>query len=61
MNGTNPTFTLAHDPDTDFSLVLALNGIILDQTLDYTLSGTTITILTTIPTATDSLLAWYRY
>lgn len=64
INGTNPTFTLAHaDTSTGTSLVLTRNGVV-QQTggNDYTLSGSTITFTTSsIPQTGDILQAWYRY
>lgn len=60
-NGTNPTFTLAHAPTAD-SEMLFLNGLLLNPGAgnDYTISGSTITMLT-LPVSTDILLATYRY
>ena len=48
INGVNDTFTLAHAPNPSSSLTLTLNGQVLIQGSDYTLSGSTIT-MTTIP------------
>ncbi len=61
MNGTNPTFTLAHAPTAD-SEMLFLNGLLLNPGAgnDYTISGSTITMLT-IPVSTDVFLATYRF
>jgi hypothetical protein len=59
-NGSNPTFTLAHNPGT--TLQLFLNGMLLNPgaTEDYTIITTTITMLI-LPEATDVLLATYHY
>lgn len=65
INGTdgtdgNATFTLAATP-TAGSVHLYLNGLRLKLTTDYTISGTTITILApNIPITGSTLLADYR-
>lgn len=58
-NSTNVTFTLANTP-TAGSLHLYFRGLRLKLTDDYTLSGTTITMVTA-PDLGDALLADYRY
>lgn len=61
MNGTNLVFTLTAAPNPASSLALYRNGIRLSPTVDYTLSGSTITFLTGAqPTAGDVLRANYR-
>lgn len=64
INGSNVTFTLAHNPNPDLSLQLFKNGQLLTAGgEDYTLVGTTIT-LNTAPLPgppSDVLRAWYRY
>jgi hypothetical protein len=61
LNGSNTAFTLAHAPSPAGSLALALNGVILKAGgVDYTLSGTGIT-MAGAPASVDALLAWYRY
>jgi hypothetical protein len=63
VNGTNATFTLANAPNPAASLQLVKNGQVLQAGgFDYTLSGSTITfVTTTIPSTGDLLQAWYRY
>jgi hypothetical protein len=62
INGTNRTFTLANAPNPSKSLELFLNGEVLAQGGDYTLSGNTITLTgAAAPSGSDQLLAWYRY
>jgi hypothetical protein len=62
VNGTNATFTLAFTPSPAASLDLYRNGVLLKQSVDYSLSGSTITFLTgAIPLTGDSLTAAYRY
>jgi hypothetical protein len=63
INGTNTTFTLANAPNPSASLKLYKNGVLLAQGVDYSLSGATITFLSTkaTPQAGDSLLASYRH
>lgn len=59
MNNSNVTFTLANTPTAN-SLKLYMNGLRQKYTGDYTLSGTTITMVSP-PTSSDWLLADYRY
>jgi hypothetical protein len=63
MNGTNMTFSLAAAPNPASSLKLFKNGLLLLQSSDYALNGTTITFVSTAiaPQAGDSLLAFYRH
>jgi hypothetical protein len=61
-NGSNKTFTLAHTPVGQ--ILLSWNGQIMTPGVgnDYTLSGTTITLLATVgPASSDVLLAFYPY
>jgi len=60
VNSSNTVFTLAHSPSPVGSLKLFLNGILQKRTVDYTLSGSTITF-TTAPTTGDTLYAFYRW
>ncbi len=60
VNGTNAAFTLLHAPNPAASLKLYKNGVLLQNTADYTLSGSTIT-MTNAPQQGDTLLADYRY
>lgn len=65
MDGSNVTFTAAHTPVSGtFSVVY--NGLILQPIVDYTRSGTTVTIVLTghlasAPVSTDYLLFNYQY
>ena len=64
QNGVNRVFTLPQSPYPSQSLILVLNGVTLNQGLDYSLSGPAITFLpgATIPDpTTTSFLVWYRY
>jgi hypothetical protein len=60
VNGVNVTFTLAQAPNPAASLILVMNGSVLQEGEDYTLSGGTITFLTA-PMTGAQLEAWYRY
>lgn len=61
INGTNPTFTLQTAPNPPGSLELTKNGVVQKPSVDFTVSGSTITFLTAaIPQTGDILLAWYR-
>ena len=63
INGTNLTFTLAAAPMPPISLKLYKNGLLLTQSLDYTISGSTITFANTAvtPKSGDLLAAYYRH
>lgn len=63
VNGTNPTFTLAHSPASGTSsILLSVNGVIQTPTTQYTISGATITFqVGAIPIVSDSILATYEY
>jgi hypothetical protein len=62
VNGANLVFNLAFTPSPAASVELFLNGLRLDQGLDYTVSGPVITFATGLPPQTgDILLASYRY
>lgn len=63
VNGSNVTYTLAHSPaNSGVALSLELNGITLEPGSgnDYTISGTTVTMLFT-PQTGDKLRAYYLY
>lgn len=63
VNGSNPTFTLAHTPVAG-SESLFVNGILQDSGAgnDYTISSATITFLTgAIPQSGDKVRASYTY
>lgn len=61
VNGSNVNFTLAHAP-TNGNIMLYYNGILLEPGAgnDFTLSGTTITMLYALPTGAK-LRAYYSY
>lgn len=62
VDGVNTAFTLGNDPDPAASLALYRNGLLMEQGVDYTLSGDTITfVMASTPQSGDSLLAAYRY
>ena len=61
VDGVNRTFTLALTPAPVDSLRLFLNGLLQVRSVDYTLTGNGIFLLTPRPPAPGSvLLAWYR-
>lgn len=60
VNGTNAHFVLNASPSPPLSLILTLNGQVLEASSDYVLTGQNITF--TVPPSTgDSLEAWYRF
>lgn len=62
INGANLTFTLAGLPNPALSLRLYRNGVLLEQNVDYTLTGAVITLASTeTPQTGDSLRAYYRF
>jgi hypothetical protein len=62
INGTNATFSLAFTPSPAASLELYRNGVLLKQSVDYSLSASTVTFLSgAIPQTGDLLTADYRY
>jgi len=61
IDGTNATFTLTQAPNPPAELQLYLDNTLLIQGLDYSIAGSTITMLTYIPKGGDSLRAWYWY
>ncbi len=62
INGTNLVFTLPSAPNPSTSLKLYKNGLLLSQSGDYAISGTTITFTSTAtaPQTGDTLLASFR-
>lgn len=59
INGTNKVFTLQYTP-TASSLELYLNGLLMTQGPDYSLSGSTITFVSAPSTAISTILAYYK-
>lgn len=62
VNGTNVTFTLAHNPNPALSLQLFVGGLrqLAGAGNDYTLSGNTIT-MAVAPSTGANIVASYRY
>jgi hypothetical protein len=61
VNSTNTTFTLAGTPSPVASLLLFRNGILQRATVDYTVTGTTITFLAaSTPQSGDVIQVSYR-
>jgi hypothetical protein len=61
INGTNAVFMLSQTPSPVASLALYRNGLLMSASVDYTLSGMTVTFLSaSIPQSTDTLIASYR-
>jgi len=62
INGANTVFTLTFAPSPAGSLAIYRNGLQMEQGIDYTLSGNTVTFLvSSVPQTGDLLLANYRY
>lgn len=62
INGSNTVFTLAYSPSPAASLLLYLNGLLMTQGIDYTLTGNSISFLpASVPQAGDVLTGSYRY
>lgn len=61
VDGVNTTFQLANSPGPASSLTLFRNGLALQQTVEFTISGATITFQpTSVPQPGDVLQAFYR-
>jgi hypothetical protein len=61
-NGSTIVFTLAFAPSPSTSLQLYRNGLRMEQGLDYTISGSSISFLPgSVPQTGDILLASYRF
>lgn len=58
IDGVNVTYTLAQNPNPATSLQLFKNGLLLRLTTDYTLSGSTVTMVVA-PTGGSYLQAHY--
>lgn len=58
VNGSNTAFTLSTTPINNASVQLYLDGMILVQGTDYTISGASIT-MTTAPETSQTLYAVY--
>jgi len=58
VNGSNTTFTLSSTPHSNKSVVLTVDGLIMGQTFDYSISANTITMVTA-PVAGQKLYAIY--
>jgi len=62
INGANTVFSLVNSPSPTSSLDLYLNGLLMMQGGDYTLSNNVITFFTaSTPQSGDTLLASYRF
>jgi hypothetical protein len=61
VNGSNIAFTLANIPNPAASVALSRNGLLLKQSLDYTLSSNSLQFLAgAVPQTGDTLLVSYR-
>jgi hypothetical protein len=61
LDGANTVFTLANIPSPSTSLHLYRNGVRLDTGVDYSLSGSTLTFLSTTPQPGDIFFGDYRH
>lgn len=59
QNGTNKTFTLAHTPTGKVSVVFL--GVEKQDTVDYSVSGTTLTLISFAPNASEGDTFWVNY
>lgn len=58
INGSNTSYSLAQTPESASAVALYLDGLLLTQGTDYTISGTAIT-MTTAPALAQVLRAQY--
>jgi hypothetical protein len=62
INGLNQIFTVANTPSPTSSVEVYHNGILMEQGLDYTIAGGTITFASvSVPQVGDIVLVNYRY
>lgn len=61
INGSNTAFTLAHTPSASATVLLFLDGVLMLQGTDYTISGASITATGITPATGQSLRAYYSY
>ena len=59
-DGANNVFTLAHVPVPSTALMFHYNGVLQRQDLDYTLSGTVVT-MNFVPNPGSKMIATYPY
>ena len=60
IDGVNTQFTWAHTPFPAASLILAWNGLVLQQGVGYTQSGPQ-SFFAVPPSPGDDIVGWYRY
>lgn len=60
VNGSNTAFTISFAPVSSDSLELYLDGLMLELTTDYSVSGTSITMVTA-PAVGQTLYASFQY
>jgi len=60
LNGSNVTFTISNTPSPSASFELFLNGVFQRPSIDYTISGATITY-TVAPKSSDTHTARYTH
>lgn len=58
IDGVNTSFSLSLTPIENDSVDLFLDGLLMTESVDYTLSGTSITMIT-VPQIGQSLIAKY--
>lgn len=61
IDGSNDDFTLSQTPVAAASVLLFLDGVLMIQGTDYTISGTAITATGIIPQTGQKLRAAYNY
>lgn len=62
INGLNQIFTVANTPSPTTSVEVYHNGILMEQGLDYTIAGATVTFNpASVPQVGDIVLVNYRY
>ena len=54
-NSSDDDFTLSADPGTASALIVSISGIVQVPTIDYTVSGTTLTFTTPPPSGTNNI------
>lgn len=61
VNGSNVTFTLSAAPEEADAVLVFLDGIKLKKTTDYSISGTTITMVTAPALGQEITVHYLKY
>jgi hypothetical protein len=60
LNGNNKSFVILYEPSPIDDLYVYLNGVMLNNTSDFSISGNTISMISA-PESSDSIIVFYSY